>query len=131
MDLLIAIPSAVALLTGGVALGAFVNHWLSKSQNPTARAIVAREDTIFGPLEAEVTKDAPAIAEDVKTAIDNAVKAMEAAEQQAAQDVAAAATRQQAILAGNAQARATIQQAAAPVVGAAPAAAAPVSVPLA
>ena len=112
MDLLFYALAAVAALV----LGAFVNHHLERSKNPKANAVAARADAIFDQVDAEIAKGAPAIAEDVKTAIERALKAIADAEAKAQADVEAAIKRQEAVRAGNAQAVATIQQAAAPIV---------------
>jgi len=103
-----------------LVLGAFVNHHLERSKNPKANAVAARADAIFDQVDAEIAKGAPAIAEDVKTAIERALKAIADAEAKAQADVEAAIKRQEAVRAGNAQAVATIQQAAAPIVSPAP-----------
>ena len=115
MDLPHLALAAVALLVA-VVLGAFINHHLERSKNPKANALAARADAIFDQVDAEIAKGAPAIAEDVKTAIERALMAIADAEAKAQADVEAAIKRQETVRAGNAQAVATIQQAAAPIV---------------
>ena len=116
MDVIFYALAAVAALV----LGAFVNHHLERSKNPQEVAAATKIGAVFDQVDAELAKGAPAIAEDVKTTIERALKAIADAEAKAQADVEAAIKRQEAVRAGNAQAVATIQQAAAPIVSPAP-----------
>lgn len=108
MGLILYALAAVALLI----LGAFIHHYLLVSKNPKEKAIVAKLDAVFEKAEAEVVKDAATLAEEAKAAFERAAKAVADAEKAAQAEMDAAGRKLEATRQTNAQAMATIQQAA-------------------
>lgn len=116
MAIALYVVAALALLV----LGAYGEHLLNRSKNPKVQKADARLDALFDGATAEaetiaeqIHTEAPRLADQVKKNVEAALTAIAAAEQKAQADVEAAIAKHEAVKTANAQALATIQQAAA------------------